>query len=74
MADFYKAFLSKNFQKHMFYNRLAQPNFAITFSMGRMALERIWNKLRLKQKIRAHLIHPPGCLSFYGKRLVWELI
>nr|KAF6501152.1 hypothetical protein HJG59_008122 [Molossus molossus] len=25
-------------------------NFAITFFMGRVALERVWNKLRLKQK------------------------
>lgn len=61
MADFYKEFLSKNFQKHVFYNRLARPNFAITFFMGRMALERIWSKLRLKQKeTRAHLTHSPG--------------
>ncbi|XP_066200600.1 cytochrome c oxidase assembly factor 8 [Saccopteryx leptura] len=51
MADFYKEFLSKNFQKHMYYNRdWYKRNFAITFFMGRVALERIWNKLRLKQK------------------------
>ncbi|KAM8781860.1 cytochrome c oxidase assembly factor 8 [Rhynchonycteris naso] len=51
MADFYKEFLSKNFQKHMYYNRdWYKRNFAITFLMGRVALERIWNKLRLKQK------------------------
>lgn len=25
-------------------------NFAITFFMGRVALERVWNKLRLRQK------------------------
>nr|KAF6501153.1 hypothetical protein HJG59_008122 [Molossus molossus] len=51
MADFYKEFLSKNFQKHMYYNRdWYKRNFAITFFMGRVALERVWNKLRLKQK------------------------
>ncbi|XP_019494755.1 PREDICTED: apoptogenic protein 1, mitochondrial [Hipposideros armiger] len=51
MADFYKEFLSKNFQKHMYYNRdWYKRNFAITFFMGKVALERIWNKLRLKQK------------------------
>ncbi|XP_052516001.1 cytochrome c oxidase assembly factor 8 isoform X2 [Budorcas taxicolor] len=51
MADFYKEFLSKNFQKHMYYNRdWYKRNFAITFFMGKVALERIWNKLRPKQK------------------------
>eukprot|EP00070_Physeter_catodon_P023941 XP_023986781.2 LOW QUALITY PROTEIN: apoptogenic protein 1, mitochondrial [Physeter catodon] len=51
MADFYKEFLSKNFQKHMYYNRdWYKRNFAITFFMGKVALERIWNKLRLKRK------------------------
>ncbi|XP_057582907.1 cytochrome c oxidase assembly factor 8-like [Hippopotamus amphibius kiboko] len=51
MADFYKEFLSKNFQKHMYYNRdWYKRNFAITFFMGKVALERIWNKLRLKHK------------------------
>uniref|UniRef100_A0A8C0D3G6 Cytochrome c oxidase assembly factor 8 n=2 Tax=Balaenoptera musculus TaxID=9771 RepID=A0A8C0D3G6_BALMU len=51
MADFYKQFLSKNFQKHMYYNRdWYRRNFAITFFMGKVALERIWNKLRLKRK------------------------
>lgn len=51
MADFYKEFLSKNFQKHMHYNRdWYKRNFAITFFMGKVALERIWSKLRLKQK------------------------
>ncbi|KAL4693003.1 hypothetical protein H8959_016813 [Pygathrix nigripes] len=25
MADFYKEFLSKNFQKHMYYNRTVIP-------------------------------------------------
>ncbi|XP_036162359.1 cytochrome c oxidase assembly factor 8 isoform X2 [Myotis myotis] len=51
MADFYKEFLSKNFQKHMHYNRdWYKRNFAITFFMGRVALERVWNKLRPKQK------------------------
>ncbi|XP_054571685.1 cytochrome c oxidase assembly factor 8 [Eptesicus fuscus] len=51
MADFYKEFLSKNFQKHMYYNRdWYKRNFAITFFMGRVALERVWNKLRPKPK------------------------
>ncbi|XP_060026481.1 cytochrome c oxidase assembly factor 8 [Lagenorhynchus albirostris] len=51
MADFYKEFLSKNFQKHMYYNRdWCKRNFAIPFFMGKVALERIWNKLRLKRK------------------------
>uniref|UniRef100_A0A8C8XLR8 Uncharacterized protein n=1 Tax=Panthera leo TaxID=9689 RepID=A0A8C8XLR8_PANLE len=44
MADFYKEFLSKNFQKHMYYNSGAY-NFAITFFMGKVTLERVWNKL-----------------------------
>ncbi|XP_058596410.1 cytochrome c oxidase assembly factor 8 isoform X1 [Neofelis nebulosa] len=51
MADFYKEFLSKNFQKHMCYNRdWYKRNFAITFFMGKVALERVWNKLRPKQR------------------------
>nr|XP_044998675.1 cytochrome c oxidase assembly factor 8-like [Jaculus jaculus] len=51
MADFYKEFLSKNFQKHMYYNRdWYKRNFAITFLMGKVALEKIWNKLQRKQK------------------------
>ncbi|KAM6171406.1 cytochrome c oxidase assembly factor 8 isoform 1-T1 [Erethizon dorsatum] len=55
MADFYKEFLSKNFQKHMRYNRdWYRRNFAITFIMGRVALERIWNKLRQKPKRMSH--------------------
>ncbi|XP_021057584.1 apoptogenic protein 1, mitochondrial [Mus pahari] len=51
MADFYKDFLSKNFQKHMCYNRdWYKRNFAITFFMGKVALERMWSKLKPKQK------------------------
>uniref|UniRef100_A0A8D1NTQ7 Cytochrome c oxidase assembly factor 8 n=2 Tax=Sus scrofa TaxID=9823 RepID=A0A8D1NTQ7_PIG len=51
MAEFYKEFLSKNFQKHMYYNRdWYKRNFAITFFMAKVALERIWSKLPLKQK------------------------
>ncbi|TKC42479.1 hypothetical protein EI555_006277 [Monodon monoceros] len=42
-------FLSKHFRKHMYCNRdWYKRNFAITFFMGKVALERIWNKLRLK--------------------------
>ncbi|XP_036061605.1 cytochrome c oxidase assembly factor 8 isoform X2 [Onychomys torridus] len=52
MADFYKEFLSKNFQKHMCYNRdWYKRNLAITFFMGKVALERMWGKLRRKQKM-----------------------
>ncbi|KAI5937063.1 Cytochrome c oxidase assembly factor 8 [Manis javanica] len=51
MADFYKEFLSKNFQKHMHYNRdWYKRNLAITFFMGRVALQRVWNRLTLQQK------------------------
>ncbi|KAI5162354.1 cytochrome c oxidase assembly factor 8 isoform X2 [Manis pentadactyla] len=51
MADFYKEFLSKNFQKHMHYNRdWYKRNFAITFFMGRVALQRVWNRLTLQQQ------------------------
>ncbi|CAH6852910.1 cytochrome c oxidase assembly factor 8 [Phodopus roborovskii] len=51
MADFYKEFLSRNFQKHMCYNRdWYKRNFAITFFMGKVALERVWSKLSRKQK------------------------
>ncbi|KFO22292.1 hypothetical protein H920_16318, partial [Fukomys damarensis] len=54
MADFYKEFLSKNFQKHMYYNRdWYRRNFTITFFMGRVVLERMWNKLRQKPKKRS---------------------
>ncbi|XP_036605584.1 skin secretory protein xP2 [Trichosurus vulpecula] len=50
MADFYKEFLSKNFQKHMYYNRdWYKRNFTITLFMGRVALQRIWRKLGFKQ-------------------------
>ncbi|XP_076984557.1 cytochrome c oxidase assembly factor 8 [Tamandua tetradactyla] len=52
MADFYKEFLNKNFQKHMYYNRdWYKRNFAITFFMGKVALERVWKRLGLKQKM-----------------------
>ncbi|KAM9068145.1 cytochrome c oxidase assembly factor 8 isoform X2 [Sarcophilus harrisii] len=52
MADFYKDFLSKNFQKHMYYNRdWYKRNFTITLFMGRVALERIWKKLGFKQNL-----------------------
>uniref|UniRef100_A0A5F8GT36 Cytochrome c oxidase assembly factor 8 n=1 Tax=Monodelphis domestica TaxID=13616 RepID=A0A5F8GT36_MONDO len=50
MADFYKEFLNKNFQKHMYYNRdWYKRNFTITLFMGKVALERIWKKLGFKQ-------------------------
>ncbi|XP_059012356.1 cytochrome c oxidase assembly factor 8-like [Mustela lutreola] len=59
MADFYKEFLSKNFLKHMYYNRdWYQRNFAITFCMGKVALERVWNKLRPKPKETARRSPP----------------
>uniref|UniRef100_A0A8D2AIL9 Uncharacterized protein n=1 Tax=Sciurus vulgaris TaxID=55149 RepID=A0A8D2AIL9_SCIVU len=51
MADFYKEFLNKKFQKHLYYNRdWYMCNFAITFFMGMVAMERIWNRLRQKQE------------------------
>ncbi|XP_069853593.1 cytochrome c oxidase assembly factor 8 [Dipodomys merriami] len=54
MADFYKEFLSKNFRKHMYYNRdWYRRNFTITYFMGKVALERIWNKLTQKQAKRS---------------------
>uniref|UniRef100_A0A6I8NXC5 Kinesin light chain 1 n=1 Tax=Ornithorhynchus anatinus TaxID=9258 RepID=A0A6I8NXC5_ORNAN len=49
MADFYKEFLSKNFKKHMNYNRdWYKRNFTITFFMGKVAVERIWRRLGRK--------------------------
>uniref|UniRef100_A0A8C6RHJ8 Cytochrome c oxidase assembly factor 8 n=2 Tax=Nannospalax galili TaxID=1026970 RepID=A0A8C6RHJ8_NANGA len=52
MADFYKEFLRKNFQKHMCYNRdWYKRNFAITFFMGKVAVERMWRKLRQNRKM-----------------------
>ncbi|XP_054987290.1 cytochrome c oxidase assembly factor 8 [Sorex araneus] len=49
MADFYKEFLSKNFQKHVLYNRdWYRRNLAITFFMGKVALQRAWRWLRPK--------------------------
>ncbi|XP_058511478.1 cytochrome c oxidase assembly factor 8 [Ochotona princeps] len=51
MADFYKEFLSKNFQRHMDYNRgWYRRNLIITFCMARVALERLWNTLRRRPK------------------------
>ncbi|XP_053923837.1 cytochrome c oxidase assembly factor 8 isoform X2 [Cuculus canorus] len=51
MADFYKDFLSKNFRKHMQYNRdWYKRNFTITFLMGQVALMRALRWLRWKKK------------------------
>ncbi|XP_006839668.1 PREDICTED: LOW QUALITY PROTEIN: apoptogenic protein 1, mitochondrial [Chrysochloris asiatica] len=50
MADFYKEFFSRNFQKHVDYNRdWYRRNFAITYFMGKVALQRTWKRLRQKQ-------------------------
>ncbi|XP_032627472.1 cytochrome c oxidase assembly factor 8 isoform X1 [Chelonoidis abingdonii] len=50
MADFYKDFLSKNFKKHMCYNReWYKRNFTITFLMGQVAFERAWRMLGWKK-------------------------
>ncbi|XP_037756974.1 cytochrome c oxidase assembly factor 8 isoform X5 [Chelonia mydas] len=50
MADFYKDFLSKNFKKHMCYNReWYKRNFTITFLMGQVAFERAWSRLGWKK-------------------------
>ncbi|XP_038602299.1 cytochrome c oxidase assembly factor 8 isoform X2 [Tachyglossus aculeatus] len=49
MADFYKEFLSKNFKKHLNYNRdWYRRNFTITFFMGKVAVERVWRRLGRK--------------------------
>ncbi|XP_072842811.2 cytochrome c oxidase assembly factor 8 [Pogona vitticeps] len=51
MAEFYKAFLSKNVKKHKRYNRdWYKRNFTITFLMGQVALEKAWKSLGLKKK------------------------
>ncbi|XP_078005314.1 cytochrome c oxidase assembly factor 8 [Phascolarctos cinereus] len=68
MADFYKEFLSKNFQKHMYYNRdWYRRNFTITLFMGRVALERIWRKLGFKQIFKCLLCEEHGakCWRIY---------
>ncbi|KAH0620334.1 hypothetical protein JD844_020633 [Phrynosoma platyrhinos] len=50
MAEFYKVFLSKNFKKHIFYNRdWYKRNFTITFLMGQVAFVKAWKRLRLKK-------------------------
>ncbi|XP_019406701.1 PREDICTED: apoptogenic protein 1, mitochondrial [Crocodylus porosus] len=50
MAEFYKEFLSKNFKKHMCYNRdWYKRNFTITFLMGQVALERALRRLGWKE-------------------------
>nr|XP_025037379.1 apoptogenic protein 1, mitochondrial [Pelodiscus sinensis] len=50
MADFYKDFLSKNFKKHMCYNReWYKRNFITTFLMGQVAFKRVWKKLGWKK-------------------------
>uniref|UniRef100_A0A8D0GIV3 Cytochrome c oxidase assembly factor 8 n=1 Tax=Sphenodon punctatus TaxID=8508 RepID=A0A8D0GIV3_SPHPU len=51
MAHFYKDFLSKNFKKHMHYNRdWYKRNFTITFLMGQVALERAWKRVGWKKE------------------------
>ncbi|NWV70694.1 APOP1 protein, partial [Malurus elegans] len=51
MADFYKDFLSKNFKKHLQYNRdWYKRNFTITFLMGQVALVRALRWLRQRKK------------------------
>nr|XP_056707235.1 cytochrome c oxidase assembly factor 8 [Euleptes europaea] len=50
MAEFYQLFLSKNFKKHLLYNRdWYKRNFTITFIMGQVAFERAWRRLGLKK-------------------------
>ncbi|XP_056401392.1 cytochrome c oxidase assembly factor 8 isoform X1 [Hyla sarda] len=49
MADFYKAFLSKNFAKHAQYNReWYKRNFTITLLMGQVTLKRYLKKIGWK--------------------------
>ncbi|XP_072284982.1 cytochrome c oxidase assembly factor 8 [Pyxicephalus adspersus] len=46
MADFYKDFLSKNFEKHARYNReWYKRNIEITFLMGKVKLQRALKKI-----------------------------
>ncbi|KAF7251799.1 Apoptogenic protein 1, mitochondrial [Varanus komodoensis] len=50
MAEFYKLFLSKNFKKHLCYNRdWYRRNFVITFLMGQVAFQRAWRRFGLKR-------------------------
>ncbi|XP_028558320.2 cytochrome c oxidase assembly factor 8 isoform X2 [Podarcis muralis] len=50
MAEFYKAFLSKNFKKHFYYNRdWYKRNFTITFLMGQVAFEKACKRFGLKK-------------------------
>ncbi|XP_031809045.1 cytochrome c oxidase assembly factor 8 isoform X6 [Sarcophilus harrisii] len=76
MADFYKDFLSKNFQKHMYYNRdWYKRNFTITLFMGRVALERIWKKLGFKQGFISGEFGddiPPGGRRMHQRILIAE--
>ncbi|XP_033893487.2 cytochrome c oxidase assembly factor 8-like [Acipenser ruthenus] len=51
MAEFYKEFLNKNYQKHSVYNKeWYMRNFTITFLMGRVALLKTWRKLGWRQQ------------------------
>nr|XP_034961177.1 cytochrome c oxidase assembly factor 8 isoform X4 [Zootoca vivipara] len=51
MAEFYKAFLSKNFKKHIYYNRdWYKRNFTITFLMGQVAFEKACKRFGLKKE------------------------
>ncbi|KAM4662250.1 cytochrome c oxidase assembly factor 8 [Discoglossus pictus] len=51
MADFYRDFLSKNYEKHAQYNRAwYKRNFAITFLMGQVSLQRAWKKFGWKKE------------------------
>ncbi|KAE8586806.1 hypothetical protein XENTR_v10021771 [Xenopus tropicalis] len=51
MAEFYRAFLSENLEKHACYNReWYGRNFRITFLMGQVALQRFWKKLSKKER------------------------
>ncbi|XP_006003404.1 cytochrome c oxidase assembly factor 8 isoform X2 [Latimeria chalumnae] len=46
MAEFYEEFLNKNFWKHANYNKeWYKRNFAITFLLGQVALQRAWRKV-----------------------------
>ncbi|XP_068110445.1 cytochrome c oxidase assembly factor 8 isoform X2 [Hyperolius riggenbachi] len=46
MADFYKDFLSKNFERHACYNReWYKRNFTITVLMGKVRLQRLLKKI-----------------------------
>ncbi|XP_062903925.1 cytochrome c oxidase assembly factor 8 [Mobula hypostoma] len=53
MAEFYKEFLNRNYEKHVNYNKeWYRRNFTITWLMGRAVLQNAWRRLRRRKEIR----------------------